>query len=306
MSPEQARGESSSARSDLFSFGAVLYHAATGKRPFDGTSVFAVLDAIVTLNAPPPSVVRLGIPPAFDALLGRLMAKRVEDLQLKMSRGNLDQAALAGDTAIALARSFGDVRRLRGNLCARARLHYYRAEYESALTQLREACSSPGAETRRQADPRPRYAHFSGVQFLGLTLVDLGRISEALSILQSELEIARTDGYGYWVPILLNAIGCLYREIGDVDAALSHAEEASRETVGQNTEVGVESQLIMAAACSRLGHLDRAASLLAEADRLTKQGILHEWLIERGGGKLNRLPHGAPSGKVTGLPRPAY
>jgi tetratricopeptide (TPR) repeat protein len=200
------------------------------------------------------------------------------DLQLRMSCGDLDQAAVAADTAIALARSFGDLRRLRSSLCVRARIHYYRSEYESALTHLREACGSADAETRRQADPRPRYVHFSGVQFLGLTLADLGRMSEALSLLQSELEIARTDGYGYWVPIMLNAISRLYGEIGDVDAALCHAEEASRETFGEDTELAVESRLNMAAACSRLGHLDRAASLLAEADGLTKQGIIHEWL----------------------------
>jgi tetratricopeptide (TPR) repeat protein len=199
------------------------------------------------------------------------------DLQLKMSHGDLDQAAVTGDTAVALARSLGDFRRLRSSLCVRARIHYYRAEYESALTQLREVCSNPGAGAWRQADPRPRYVHFSGVQFLGFTLGDLGRVSEAVSILQSELELARTDGYGYWVPILKNAIAWLYGEIGELDAALRLAEEASKETADQDIEGRIESQLNMAAALSRLGHLDPAVTLLDEADRLMKQGIPHEW-----------------------------
>ena len=200
------------------------------------------------------------------------------ELQLKLSQGDLDQAALAGDTAIALARSLSDLHRLRSSLCVRGRIHYHRAEYDSALTQLREVCNSLGAETRRQADPRPRYVHFSGVQFLGPTLADLGRISEAFSLLRSELEIARADGYEFWVPILLNAIGWLYGEIGELDAALSHAEEASEDTVGQNIEIRVESLLHMATACSRLGHSDRAARLLGDADKLMKQGIPFEWL----------------------------
>ena len=199
------------------------------------------------------------------------------DLQLKTSCGDLGQAALAGDTAIALARSLSNNWRLQSSLCVRARIHYYQAEYESALTQLREVCSSPGAGTRLP-DPRPRHVHFSGVQFLGLTLTDLGRISEALAILQPALETARTDASVSWIPILLNVLGWLYGEIGELDAALCHAEEASHETVARNTEVVVESRLGMAAACSRLGHLDRASSLLDEADTLTRQRVPFEWL----------------------------
>lgn len=199
------------------------------------------------------------------------------DLQLKTSCGDLGQAALAGDTAIALARSLSNNWRLQGSLCVRARIHYYQAEYEPALTQLREVCSSPGAG-RRQPDPRPRYVHFSGIQFLGLTLTDLGRISEALAILQPALETARTDASISWITILLNVLGWLYGEIGELDAALSHAEEASRHTVARNTEVVVESKLSMAAACLRLGQFDRASSLLDEADALTRQRVPFEWL----------------------------
>ena len=79
MSPEQVRGDACNPRSDLFSFGTVLYHAATGRRPFEGASPFAVLDGIVTVDPPPPSTVTGSLTTAFDALLGRLMAKRVED-----------------------------------------------------------------------------------------------------------------------------------------------------------------------------------------------------------------------------------
>jgi hypothetical protein len=81
----------------------------------------------------------------------------------------------------------------------------------SALSHLREVCSVGVAGTRRLVDPRPLTLHFFGTLYLGLTLGDLGHISEALATLHSGLEMARSDGYSYWVPRLLNAVGGLYR-----------------------------------------------------------------------------------------------
>ncbi len=75
MAPEQADGQPVDSRADLFSLGCVLYHAATGRQPFTGPSVRAILKKVLLDQPPPPARVCSELPVALSELIEQLLAK---------------------------------------------------------------------------------------------------------------------------------------------------------------------------------------------------------------------------------------
>ena len=79
MSPEQAHGKPLDPRTDLFSFGVVLYRMVTGQAPFVGADVVSTLVAVSTHQPPPARTLNPDISEAFSEFIDHLLAKNPED-----------------------------------------------------------------------------------------------------------------------------------------------------------------------------------------------------------------------------------
>ena len=76
MSPEQARGEKATHATDIFALGLVFYELATGRHPFNATTLLATLQQITNDVPPAPITLNQQLPVAFDALIQRMLAKQ--------------------------------------------------------------------------------------------------------------------------------------------------------------------------------------------------------------------------------------
>ena len=94
MSPEQVRGEQLDARSDLFSFGALLYEMSTGKAPFPGDTTGVIFDAILNRAPATPSRLNPQVLPKFEEIIHKALEKD-RDAAVPVGGGDADGSTAA-------------------------------------------------------------------------------------------------------------------------------------------------------------------------------------------------------------------
>jgi Tol biopolymer transport system component len=103
MSPEQASGDDLDARTDIFSFGVVLYQMATGRLPFEGRTTALVFNAILSHNPAPPSSLNPELPEDFDRIVMRMLEKDRDSRYQSAAELLAELRTLQRDTTITMA-----------------------------------------------------------------------------------------------------------------------------------------------------------------------------------------------------------
>jgi len=75
LSPEQIRHEKLDARTDLFSFGLVLYEMVTGQRAFSGDTVTVIRDAVLSVSVVPPRQLDSNVPSELEKVISKSLEK---------------------------------------------------------------------------------------------------------------------------------------------------------------------------------------------------------------------------------------
>jgi serine/threonine protein kinase len=239
MSPEQVRAKALDARTDLFSFGVVLYEMATGAPPFRGESSGVIFDAI--LNRAPLAPVRLNgeVPPELEHIINKALEKdrnlryqHAADIRADLQRLKRDtdsgrstgtqevptQNAASDASAVGsaasistpIARATASARRWFSAvvvglvlLVATGGFYWFMRKQSTAITQLKErqltTNSSENAVVDGRISPDGKYLAYSDVKGIHLKLIETG---ETQSIPQPEaLKTSPAEWHlGTWFP----------------------------------------------------------------------------------------------------------
>jgi eukaryotic-like serine/threonine-protein kinase len=113
MSPEQVKGKNLDARTDLFSFGAVLYQMATGQLPFRGETSGMIFHAILERPPVPPVRINPEVPPKLEEIISKCLEKDLELRYQVASDLRADLKRLKRDTDSGLSAATGTTQAIR-------------------------------------------------------------------------------------------------------------------------------------------------------------------------------------------------
>jgi serine/threonine protein kinase len=200
MAPEQARGKPVDLRADVYSTGAVLYFALTGRRPFDSDDPTSTISMVLTQDPPRPRSIDPRIPEAIELIVQKAMAKEARDRYQTMS--DLEKALAVfedGGRGTALERVHQNTAADAPRALAKSSTH---RAFELAQQMFAASTPPPGQSATLARVSRPTITVASAV--LGAWLV--GGTTAALAGLVRVLH----DGEITLTECVLLVVGCLF------------------------------------------------------------------------------------------------
>jgi DNA-binding winged helix-turn-helix (wHTH) protein/tetratricopeptide (TPR) repeat protein len=185
--------------------------------------------------------------------------------------GELGEAKRNLDEIIRIAKAFDHRKALLDGLAWRGQLYFFQSEYERAEEVLLEALSL-ASELRH--GPLLLQTQF----FLGLSLGNMGRVSEALAVLREASDIALRNGDQYWQAKIPNCIAWIHRELEDFAQAFKcDLEGLETARVSKVSEAETNSLISLGFDRTHTAEPEKALESFGEAEAILKSDVWCRW-----------------------------